>query len=120
MIGRVERLHALIPVSFRFSDKPDITIEYVVDTGYTGYLTMPVAAVVVLGLPFEYDLPANLADDSEALVPVHSATIQWNGVEQTVRVLAMGKRPLLGTAMLDGNELLAQFAESGLVTIDTL
>lgn len=120
MTGRVENLHALLPVTFRFSDKPDIAIEFVVDTGYTGYLTLPPAAVAALGLPFEYDLPANLADDSEVLVPVHAATILWNGVEQPVRVLALGKRPLLGTAMLDGNELVVQFAESGLVTVAAL
>ena len=120
MIGHVESLHALVPITFRFSDKPDIAIEFVVDTGYTGYLTLPAAAVAAVGLPFEYDLPANLADDSEVLVPVHSATILWNGGEQTARVLALGKRPLLGTAMLDGYELVVQFADSGLVTIDAL
>jgi clan AA aspartic protease len=120
MTGRVENLHALLPVTFRFPDKPDIAIEFVVDTGYTGYLTLPLAAITTLGLPFEFDLPANLADDSEVLVPVHAATVLWNGAEQITRVLAMGKRPLLGTAMLDSNELVVQFAESGLVTVDSL
>jgi len=33
--GRVESLHALLPITFRFSDKPDIIIDFVVDTGYT-------------------------------------------------------------------------------------
>jgi len=81
---------------------------------------LPVAAVAALGFPFEYDLPANLADDSEIVVPVHAATILWQEVERSVRVLAMGKRPLVGTAVLDGNELVVQFAEACLVTIDTL
>ena len=120
MKGRVEELHALLPITFRLPDKPDFTIEFVVDTGYTGYLTLPLAAVKLLDLSFEYDLPANLADDSEVLVSVYSANIMWNGAERMVRVLAMGKRPLLGTAMLEGNELLIQFAESGLVTLEQL
>jgi clan AA aspartic protease len=120
MTGRVESLHALLPITFRFSDKADIGIEFVVDTGYTGFLSLPAAGVAALELPFEYDLPANLADDSEVLVAVHSAIIVWNGVEQTVRVLALGKRPLLGTALLDGNELVVQFAEYGLVTTGIL
>jgi clan AA aspartic protease len=117
MTGRVENLHAVLPVTFRFPDKPDITIEFVVDTGY---LTLPPAAVSVLGLPFEYDLPANLADDSEILVPVYAATILWGGAEQATRVLAMGKHPLLGTALLTACELVAQFTEGGLLTVDPL
>jgi clan AA aspartic protease len=120
MLGRVSRLHALVPVTFRLPDQPDLAIEFVVDTGYTGSLTLPLEAIQALGLPFEFDLPANLADDSEVLVPVYSATILWQGIEQTVRVLAMGKRPLLGTVLLDGHELQAHFEEQGVVAITRL
>ena len=120
MIGHVESLHALLPITFRLPDRSDIAIEFVVDTGYTGYLALPFPAVKALGLPYEYDLPANLADDSEILVPVHAAVILWNGLERPVRVLAMGKRPLAGTAILDGNELVVKFAEQGFVTVDLL
>ncbi len=37
-----------------------------------------------------------------------------------MNVLATGKRPLLGTALLDGYELVIQFIEGGLVIIDEL
>jgi clan AA aspartic protease len=117
MTGHVDNLHALIPVTFRLPGRPDITIEFVVDTGY---LALPPSAINALGLPFEYDLPASLADDSEILVPVHIATIVWKDTDIEVRVLAMGRRPLLGTALLADSELVAQFAEHGLVTIDDI
>lgn len=120
MVGHVTDLHILVEVTIRRSGQPDIAIEFVVDTGFTGFLCLPPAAVVALGLPFRYDLRARLADDSEVLLPVHAATILWNGVEQDVRVLAAGRRPLLGTALLDGCELLSQFRDNGLVTIDDL
>jgi clan AA aspartic protease len=120
MTGHVDNLHALIPVTFRLPGRPDIAIEFVVDTGYTGNLALPPSAINALGLPFEYDLPASLADDSEILVPVHIATIMWKNAEIEVRVLAMGRRPLLGTALLADSELVAQFAENGLVTIDDI
>lgn len=51
---------------------------------------------------------------------VYGATILWHGEEREVRVLATGKRPLLGTALLEGSELVAQFAETGLVTVEPL
>jgi clan AA aspartic protease len=61
-----------------------------------------------------------LADNSEVLLAVHEAIIIWNGEEREIRVLATGRRPLLGTALLDEHELVVQFTEGGLVTIDEL
>ena len=40
--------------------------------------------------------------------------------EREVRVFATGRRPLAGTALLNGYELVIQFTEGGLVTIDEL
>jgi clan AA aspartic protease len=120
MIGRVEALHALIPIPFRIPGQPGLSLEFVVDTGFTDFLTLPPAAVAAMGLPFLYDLPVNLANDSNDVVAVHAAIILWHGVEKVVRVFATGRRPLLGTALLDGNEINMQFADNGLVTIDTI
>jgi hypothetical protein len=41
-------------------------------------------------------------------------------MEQNIRVFATGRRPLIGTAMLSDQELVIQFIEGGLVTIDEL
>jgi clan AA aspartic protease len=120
MIGHVHALHALLPVTLRAPGQPDINIEFVIDTGFTDYLTLPQSAVTALGLPFLNDVVINLADDSYATVPLHEATILWHGVEQQVPVFATGKRPLLGTALLHGSEMVMQFADNGLVTIDIL
>lgn len=118
--GSVVDSHVLVYVTFRFYDRSDLGIQFVVDTGFTDYLCLPPEAVAVLVLPFQYDLPANLADDSEVLLPVYVASILWNGQERRVRVLATGRRPLLGTALLDGHVLTAEFTEDGRVTIDNL
>ncbi|MDV2993417.1 MAG: hypothetical protein N4J56_003071 [Chroococcidiopsis sp. SAG 2025] len=90
------------------------------DTGFTDYLCLPPEAVTLLRLPFLYDLSVNLADNSEVLVTVHEATILWNGKEKSVRVFATGRRPLIGTALLNEQELVIQFTEGSLVTIDQL
>nr|WP_242042004.1 clan AA aspartic protease [Alkalinema sp. FACHB-956] len=95
-------------------------IEFVVDTGFTDYLCLPPEAVNLLRLPFLYNLPVNLADNSTVSLAVHQATIFWNGVERDIRVFATGRRPLIGTAMLNEQELVIQFIEGGLVTIDEL
>ena len=120
MTGYVTNLHALLPVTFRLPGQPDLILEFVADTGFTDCLTLPAAAVAAMGLPFLYDLPVNLANDSSAFVRVHAATILWHGVEVDIRVFATGKRPLLGTALLDGYGFFSHFVENGLVTVDAV
>ena len=118
--GTVFNRHILLPITFRLPNQPDIVIEFVVDTGYTGFLTLPAQAVAAMNLPFIHRMPAKLADDSTIEIDVHEAVILWHGQETTVRVLATGKRPLLGTALLDQNELVAQFRDGGLTTVDAM
>jgi clan AA aspartic protease len=118
--GTVVRLQARVGVVFRLPNSPDLTIEFVVDTGFEGALTLPQAAVAALGLPASAKLDAKLADDTLTTVIVHQATIVWNGREVEVAVLAMGQRPLLGTALLDGFNLSADFADNGPVVLRRL
>jgi predicted aspartyl protease len=73
-----------------------------------------------MGLTFRHDIPANLAENSEVLLPLHEAIVLWDGQEREVLVIATGRRPLLGTALLDEQELVIQFTEGGLVTINEL
>ena len=118
--GVVSQGYATVPVIFRLRNQPDFSISFVIDTGFTDSLCLPLEAVTVLGLPFLYDLPANLANNSNVILSVHEGTILWQEKEQKVRVLATGRRPLLGAALLDNQKLTVEFKESGLVTIEKL
>ena len=44
----------------------------------TGDLCLPPEAVSLMGLTFRHDTPANLADNSEVLLPIYEATVIWN------------------------------------------
>ncbi len=117
MTGRVANLRALMPVTFRLAGQPDLAIEFVIDTGFTGALALPPTAIGAMGLPFLEDMPASLANDHTVTVPVYTATILWNDLEAVVRVLAVGRRPLLGTALLNQNHLGINFVEGGQVIV---
>lgn len=117
MNGVVHADQALLGVALRSPDRPDVTVEFVVDTGFVGYLTLPPSAVEALDLPFVRRITANLADDSAIYVSVYAATIVWNGQEQDVEVLATGRRPLLGTLLLAGCDLGVKFVDGGLVSV---
>ncbi|MBH8577635.1 clan AA aspartic protease [Nostocaceae cyanobacterium CENA369] len=118
--GIVKNGRATVNIIFRLPNQPDFTIEFVIDTGFTEFLCLPPAAVTLLGFPFLHKMYANLADNSNVILPVHQATILWNEQEREVSVLATGRLPLLGTALLDEHELVIQFTEGGLVTIEEL
>jgi clan AA aspartic protease len=120
VIGRVEAHHPLLNITFRLPGQPDLEIECVIDTGFVGYLTLPLAAVSAMNLPFIRRMPANLADDSTIMVEVYVATIVWNGGAREEEVLATGRRPLVGTLLLNGSELNVQFVEGGLLSIETM
>ena len=95
MHGHVNALQAVTNVVFRLPNQPDVEIEFVVDTGFEGALTLPPAAVSALGLPFFQEMDANLANDVSIWTDVHVATIVFCNTERDVLVLAMGRRPLL-------------------------
>ncbi len=118
--GRIEQLHLLLPVAFILPNQPDFMLDFVVDTGFTGYLSLPLRAVDAMQLPYLEDIPATLADDTDVNMAVHLGRIRWNGGERDVRILAGVRRPLLGTALLAGHEMLAQFQDGGTLTLTSL
>jgi clan AA aspartic protease len=118
--GKVSGRRALLSVPIRQHGRPDLTIEFMIDTGFSGFLSLPPATIVTLQLPLLNRMRAEIADGSSIWVPVYRATILWNGAEIETRVLAMGRRPLLGTGLLSDHELVAQFRDGGALTVDPL
>jgi clan AA aspartic protease len=116
--GTVIDGRATVPVVFQLPGRPDFSIEFVIDTGFTGSLCLPPEAIAVMGLPFEFEIPANLANNSNVFLKVYTATIQWNGEDREVNVIAAGRKPLLGVALMTGKELYVHFIEGGRVSIE--
>ena len=54
--GIIKNGRATVNVIFRLPEQPDFTIEFVIDTGFTEFLSLPPAAVNLLGFPFVYDM----------------------------------------------------------------
>jgi clan AA aspartic protease len=118
--GKVIGLQACVDLVFRLQNQPEVSVEFVVDTGFAGALTLPARAVAALGLPYVGWLDAHLADNSHARVRVYEAAVVWDGQETLVAVLAMGNRPLLGTALRDGFNINADFADNGPLSLQRL
>jgi clan AA aspartic protease len=96
------------------------TLEAVLDTGFTGFLTLPMAVVMTLGLPFAGTARATLSDGSEVGLDVFEATVLWDGRPRVITVLAAEGGVLMGMAMLMGFRLTLEGVIGGRVQLDRL
>ena len=92
-------------------------IEAVIDTGYSGFLTLAPELVDQLGLHFAYMGQAFLANDAVVDFDVHDATLLWDGQPRQIKADATGSTPLVGMAMLDRHDLSVEVVNGGRVLI---
>jgi clan AA aspartic protease len=116
VVGRQARMELL----FCLPGGSELAIECVVDTGFEGFLTLPLTVVAELNLPYAGRIDASLADSSNVSTEVYWATILWGGVEREITVLGLGHRPLIGTALLEDHHLSIDFCDGGTVLVDDI
>ena len=120
IVGIVQRREPLIRLAicgFRGRQKE---IEAVVDTGYTGWLTLPPSVIGALYLRWRTFGRGILADASVSYFDVYQAKVVWNDRVRPVFVDEFDATPLVGMALLRGFELKMQVRARGKVTIKRL
>ncbi len=96
------------------------SLDAVIDTGFTGFLSLPIAIIMELELQWSYRDRATLGDGSETVFDVYNAEILWGGQLREIEIDAAETEPLLGMALLRGYRLQLDTIEGGLVIIETL
>lgn len=94
-------------------------IEFVVDTGFNTFLTLPTETIARLNLSKTGVAQAVLADGSEVELAVYEAVVLWNGEERDVSVLESDVA-LVGMAMLRGCEMKIEIVDGGAVSIEAI
>lgn len=121
IVGKVNpRRRLLVLLEVRGPDGQSESVEFQVDTGFTGSLLLPMETVQHLGLAQTVPAAMRLADNSRVEVVRYLGRVVWDGTEQTVATPASGRQPLLGTGLLDGHRLCSDITPSGRVTIEPL
>ena len=92
-------------------------IEAVVDTGFTGFLTLPPALTTDLRLRYRGRGWATLADGSEVPFDVYGVTVLWDGLPRHIEADEADNTPLIGMRMLDRHNLNIDVEDSGSVVI---
>jgi clan AA aspartic protease len=111
---------AVVHLLVRGPQQHEVELEAIIDTGYTGALTLPQHVIEALGLPFRGYGRALLADGSERLFASYEAIVEWDGQLRRMMVDAAEADPLLGMTLLQGDELTMQVITGGSVTIQAL
>lgn len=92
-------------------------IEAVIDTGFTGFLTVTPALATALGLALEGTSRATLADGSEVTFDVYDVAVLWEGQSRYVLADAAETTPLVGMRLLDRHNLNIDVEDGGRVLI---
>ena len=95
-------------------------IESVVDSGYTGGLSLPPTTIAALQLRWLTFGRALLADGSMGTFDVYQAKLMWDGRSRNVFVDECDATPLVGMRLLQGYEYKMQVKARGNVTIKKL
>ena len=121
MIGNVNsRREAIIQLAVLGENNQRRGIKAVIDTGYTGFLTLPSALIAKLGLTWFMQEEGTLGDRSLCMFNVFEAFIIWNGQIRAIEINESEAEPLVGMGLLEGYELNIQGLAGGTVTIKAL
>ncbi len=110
---------AIVPLRIQGPKGQTRDIEAVVDTGFAGFLTLPLDVVAELGLPFAHVGQAFLANDEEVTFEVHKATVLWDGQPRDIEADATGSTPLVGMLLLDEHNLNIDIERGGRVAMQS-
>ena len=111
---------AIIPLTVRGPAGRECDIEAVIDTGSSGWLSLPPPVIAFLGLPWRRRGRALLADGSDSIFDVHDGAVVWDGQPLRIPVDSAQTAPLVGMSMLSGYELSIQVRVNGQVALQAL
>ncbi len=112
------RRQAIVPVQVVGEAGLLTDVEAMVDTGYSGYLTLDPQLIAALRLPLARSDYIFLGDGSRTDADFHTAVIVWDQVERPITIVAIGGRALLGIALLEGFDLYVAVVPGGEVRVE--
>jgi clan AA aspartic protease len=111
---------AVVSVSLLALNRHSKTIDAVIDTGFNGFLTLPLPEIARLQFPYEGTMRVVLGNGQTVDLDMFTGTVLWKGQVREGLVLAAEGMPLVGMALLKGSRVCLEVTDGGLVTIDRL
>lgn len=119
--GIVNAEHAAtIRIILLDSDGQEHEREAIVDTGFTGWLTLPANMIALLDLPWKRYGRAVLADGSDILFYTYEGTVLWDGAYTTIPIDESEGEILVGMSLMYGYSIHVENVDGGAVTLQRL
>jgi clan AA aspartic protease len=114
------RNEAIVPLRVRGPSGTELDVDVVIDTAFTGSMTLPPAIISALNLAGYSQISSQLADGTVRYLDAYDVEVEWDGVWITVTASEIGSLPLLGLELLSGHEVFIEFVPGGIVDITKL
>jgi clan AA aspartic protease len=95
-------------------------IDAVIDTGFTGFLTLPSSVLADLNLRAYRREEGILGDGSTCVFDVYRGLVIWDGELRRIDINESDTEPLVGMSLLYGYRMQLDAIEGGTVTIQAL
>ncbi|MER3491611.1 MAG: clan AA aspartic protease [Mastigocladus sp. ERB_26_2] len=92
----------------------------IIDTGFNGWLSLPLDLITTLGLTWKRRGRAILADGSDCIFDIYEAVIVWDGQLLRIPIDEADSDPLVGMSLMEGYELIIQAVAGGTVVLKQL
>ena len=114
------RRDAVVRLRVRGPGGDELELAALVDTGFTGALSLAVPTVVALRLSKASARTVQLGDGSRHRMELYEAEVEWGGGWRSVLVYAMGREALVGMRLLAGHQLRIDVVPGGAVEVTPL
>ena len=121
MYGKVDQnFEAMIRLVVGNADSKRHAIDALIDTGFTGFLSLPMAVINDLNLKLCGREEGTLGDGSLCTFDVYRGFVIWDGQLRRIDVNAAETTPLVGMSLLKGYRMQLDAIMGGAVTIRSL
>jgi clan AA aspartic protease len=110
---------AILPIVVKNDTRTQL-VDAVIDTGFSGFLTLPFSTIESLDLIWKGRDVATLGDGTSCIFEVYIAVVIWDGQYRTIDINESETMPLIGMQLLRGYDVRIQAIEGGSVTIESL
>jgi clan AA aspartic protease len=111
---------AVLRVMVRSAHGQESLVDAIIDTGFTGFLTLPAPLITTLALAFAGTTRAMLGDGSEVRMDIFTGVLIWDNQERHVPVLAATGDAFIGMSMLSGYRMTLDVEDGDSVVVEAL
>jgi clan AA aspartic protease len=108
---------AVLPIVIKHNTMTEL-VDAVIDTGFSGFLTLPSEIIAALDLTWKGRDVATLGDGTRCIFDVYIATVIWDGQYREIDINESETNPLIGMQLLRGYDLRMRIIEGGTVVIE--